>query len=698
MSVTGIPGSIPSVPSVDYMYQGGYGVTGQTGLSPADIQVIREFYEQAKLYQQALQNGTATPPESQEAYTEFLNKMAYAESVLYSQASSNWGDSGTGWGQSGDVGSAIDPSALFGGYLSPDGEVIYDQAPARAGYMGDGRTSRIFLDEFTLDVSRTSASVSISRVVLDDSKPSEENLVIHITNEVTGKVDTYILPADAKVNLKVADPDKVTVPSNLASQVEIGDFVAGDLGGDNGLPQGYTVDQNDPTVANYDGVAGDVFEFRPPLGVSTDIRTHNIYGDTRLSVMNSSKVDLWQNPDGSLKVVVTTIEGEKVTFNLSADSKLYLNAAQSNVTFHGNGGGLTGNIGGMVAGDTPPTPSNELDIPEGLFENVILNGQAVAPEGESGVENEEGPNPGYQEWPDALLNLLDELGIDPATQAVNLSDSLIQTIEDGVWPPSNQLLDALLNSDSQLKELTDKVQNDPASESLRGQLKDRMMDLLGIVYDGISSSGELPENFPIDPRHIIFFNSGGVDAPFEIRVTGGKVRLTSLENEVQAATDTAGVESEEDIMDNPNYEIAVGLMGLFSGSDITIEELLDRLDQAGINLNTLQGFGPGQDGPVPAVIWDLIQENDATMRGLIDNQKNNPSGVNTRALTGHVVKYLSVLYPDYQFNATSESGTNYQNDIRVVAPNGTNYIYQLYPDSWINGNGFTGDFTLEYHH
>ena len=536
-----------NLPHSDPKALGGAGQGDQAGLA--------SWYEDAYAYYQNVQNGTEPKPEQAE-WTEFMNQMNWAYQQIWGAGAgaSQWGDAMGGEGLPGTNDSFSDP---FGGKVGPNGDIIYDSKDAQVGFLGDGKTRHFFSHNIDINVASTSANVSIIEVMDESLDPPEKVWKVIVDNPIMGEKDVYIIhdPEDVE-SLNIMTPDEDQVDIQVQSDaVQWKEFVEGGMSDGSGMPEGADVDNG---VATHDGVMGQFLDFQPPFG---NIDHHIVYGDLNISVKASDEVIVEQLANGGYEITVTDRDGKRTTFELKDGFKLNLNAHPNNVTFkHGAKGPSASGDLKMAGGDDAPGASNNgpwngVDgVPEG-FEGVSLNGV------EGSTAEPEHANPDHETWPPEFKDLLHEMGIDWETTAVNLPENLIEEIKNGVMPPSQDLLNALLENDSQLKTAWENAKGSDSAFKW-SQARDRLVDLLETLFPNadVSADGELPEEVELDElqaAQTIFFNG---QFPFTMKEKGsGKIGLSEI--------DVGKLEDEAD-------ETGLGAYG-----DAKVEEFSENIDQ-----------------------------------------------------------------------------------------------------------------------
>jgi hypothetical protein len=186
------------------------------GAAPAPAQFGRgnpelaRWYEEAYAYYTAVLSGAEPKPDANE-WSEFLNQMDWASKQLGLES---------GWD-------------AYGGSPGPAGNTVYRADRVRIGFVGEGGTSDIWSNDFTLDVASTSATITVERTTDTRTDPREEVLKIVVTDPATGTEAVYVvhdnedekhkIQAPGRAQITGADYKDEVVTVNAPSSVQITD-------------------------------------------------------------------------------------------------------------------------------------------------------------------------------------------------------------------------------------------------------------------------------------------------------------------------------------------------------------------------------------------------------------------------------------------------------------------------------------------
>ncbi len=582
------------------------------------------WLEQANQNYSAVMNGSEPQPDPT-AWQQFLSYLQWAQQQM-NNPSEAWDPMA---GQNDPLGgTGAQEGDPFGGQTGTNGNTVYTDPQAKVGFVGAGNFD-VYSFDFTLDVAPTSAQVTIEKTTDTRIQPAEDVIKITVLDKATGAEAVYFLHNISDINsIQVNTPNGLHVTDLTGdSRVQIGEFVEGAAGQGGGIPENAQIDGDNAT---YDGVAGQVLDFSPPFG---GIPNHTIYSDVNISGRNSDLFLVEKTGDG-YRVTVTDLEGKKTVFTVPEGFKLNINAHAPNVTFkegtgtpHRLSGSNDLTLGGPSTGEAEESDESNT-VPEG-WENLTLNGEG-APVEETDPE---------EELPSQLLDLLDALGIDPNDPGFHVSKSILDEIKAGIKPPSNALLDLLLKNDTTLKQAWNKAKDNPNDEHAMAQVRDRLANLLSLLYDGgVGKTGDYPEGVEPDAlleSRTIFFD----DFAYEITEGFGLERIAD-------SSETEGEDGEVNQEKQEALEAIAQQLADLPGIYTSPEDILAKAEEYGIDLLSL----PSNPFEEPGLIAFLATVDEKFKQVILDYNNSPKDGTAAdnaaRALRDRVIDLFGLLYPN----------------------------------------------------
>lgn len=613
-------------------------------------QDLGTWYTQAYAYYQAVQSGQEPQPEAA-AWQELLNQMNWAYQQL-------WGSAGgtNQWGNQMDPGAPEETPDPSGAMKGPGGNYILNEEKNEVGFVGGGRVYDMWGPYNTIHIAPYSAEVTVVKTQDDSVQPPEEIIKIKVVDKATGEESIYNIrdvEGLEELNILAANMDNVDIQFQ-DDRVNVGKFEKGGMAEGGGVPEDIEIEDG---VGYVEGMMGSWTELQVPFGNLERIVS---YGDTDISVRSSDEVLVELMADGTTKVTVTDRNGEVVSvIEVDAGSKVNINAKPDHVTFKDGGAPGTdfvnpsvgGNIGDLAApGDEAPKRTNpdsgptHGEIPEGEeWAHITLNGQAS---GNTGPEN---ANPDMAEWPDAFLDLLDEMGIDPQTTPLELSESMKELLENGLFTYNTKamkdLLDTLAKDDSGLAAALEALGNNDTKGN-RKLVRDRLIELLNAAFGNKLSplsEGDLPEGAEMDAKEMAQYMIHDNGTIYRIKIgDNGKIRLEEIdENNIPGVEEPL---NEEDLspMEQDAYDTIQRLMdnlpGFYADS---AEDVLAWADEKGYTSELANPVLPGDF----AKLVDFLLEYDEGLKSAWNNFKNDPDHdeVAFGAFRDQLVEGLSVL-------------------------------------------------------
>jgi len=625
-----------------------------------------QWFQDALAYKNAVEAGQATPPDPV-AYQEFLKQIDWAKQQLFS----NTAGSGNNWDpMAGESGGEPQPGAGndFGGELGPDGNWSYDHVSTHIGFTGDNTRNDVFGTDNTLNLDMPSAKVTCETT----TDQGVEVLKVTVTTAQGTAVYYYdnFRDPDFKLKINVPNEEQVTGAESFADSIEVAKFETSDPDAPAEGPEPSSNKEDNWYV--YDGRVGEQMEFNPTAG---EDEIHEVYGDLGINTLTSDHVNLTKGIPGDakgFKIVVKHEDGSTDTFYVHEGFHMNINAVPQNVSFDGEDGitnGLAPDLDLAPQGEIEETTEEvdseegEIEIPESYLPWVTLNGQANETESETAEQN----------WPPALLDYFDLVGIDPEDyDTLNVPESLIQQIENGVMPPTPELLQAMLNTDSALNQAYQNFQANPEDEHAAAQLRNLLNSRLKALFPAadIAKEGEWPEAVEHDAileSRTLFFDG------FPYEITEG-LELKRVEPDPSRTNPDPGeTGKDEDSLAN------AGILADIPGVSWTAEEIAENAKENDIDLSYIS-FPPSKD------LWRLLGEIDTGLQQTLESWMSNPSTTTTDALRDHVVQIIAALYPDREVEGSDTGGKNgnHCNDLYVDGA-----LVQIFPDSFIK-NGPDG--------
>ncbi len=623
----------------------------------AKNQELAAWYEEAYLYYQNVQQGIEEMPE-EAAWQEFLNQMQWAYGQLSGGvASGTWGNELGG--TSGTAGNSgyNDP---FGGVIGPDGTLFYDGGKTHLGYLGDGQVRDVFSDQFILDVASNAVDVTIEKVLDTSVEPPEEIIKITAKHRITGAEDTYrvhgdLNDIDIKINMPGGKTDNVHDANGLAT---IGEFVEGGLSTNGGIPEWGEYNADTDTMT-YDGVAGTVAGFEPPFG---GVSHHVAYTDSEIRVMNSDQVTV-EPKDGGYLVTITDKDGKVTTIQVAAGMQVQLWANPNNVTFkEGSGGAYLPGGSGSLNIKTDGNPARaDLDttvaeIPEG-WENFFLNG--------SGTVEDEGAT---QSDSAKVQQFLDSF-TDPAVALEDIPANLLEEIQYGSPPPSQELLQFIALHDNTLKY---RVQNGDW-KGVRDRLGELLWEGLGLDVRK-PSSGDIEDGLYANPDQTLIID----DVAYEF-----DNQLGLSEVEIEATEEAESLSETEQAALDQKLEVANQLRAE-TGMAMSAEDLVALAEEIGLDLRYLPSV-PNQK------VWEFLCRADEELQvrfnemssywtdEYLTGQSTEPLRNYLGAIRDRSVELLQALYPEKSVVGEGTVDNKNYNDFSFGGVN-----YNLFPD-WSKG-------------
>ncbi len=329
---------------------------GGAGGDPA----LAGWYEQAYAYYNAVMIGVEPQPDPA-AWQEFLNQMQWVQQ--HPAMGGQTLDPTTDGGQPPASGTAVLPEGAEQGAM---GNAVFRKGTAETTYAPSSMPIDVLSDEFTLNIDVKVNNVTVEKTQDTRLNPPTDVIKIVVHDKFATPSETvYFVQSDAKININSIGGDGVSVPTDLAEQVMVGEYSdtttsgSGEIKGD---PMKDADGKNIKDTYNYEVAAiGDVIDFNPQGGKD---ETHYVVGSANISVPPKGKVDVEQgsftSPDGftyDFKVTVTNKDGKTDTYYLQDKNEFdhNINALSENTTF-----------GGAVA--------NDGKVPSSFAESFTLNG------------------------------------------------------------------------------------------------------------------------------------------------------------------------------------------------------------------------------------------------------------------------------------------------------------------------------------
>lgn len=463
---------------------------------------LAQWLEANRYIYDSIMNGSADlPPAEQTQFMEWWN-------WTYQQLGSGGG--AMGWDP---LAGATEDGAP--GQTGAAGNTVFDGASTQLQYTGEAGTYDVYSFDTIIDVPSTAVDVSVEKTTDTRLQPPEADVFkITFTNKATGVETVVFVHNSADVNsIKINTPNGLKVQDKTGDgRIDVGEYVEGSAAGGGGIPENADIEGD---TATYDGVAGTMLDFMPPFG---GIANHIVNADMNLQVNNSDRVVVERQADGGYKVTVTDKDGKATRFTVPVGFKLNLMAHAPNVTFKEGGKAVDG-INPAVAGGPDELAGPGEGVPQRTTPGADVDGAEGIPEGWenfslNGTEGSAAPEPS-EEMPPELVDLFDTMGIDPNDPKLDL-ERWIAEVNSGVTPPSDDLLNALMTNDPQLKARWENYLENPSDDHAMKQVRDRLVILLSTLFAGeVGKTGDFPEGMEPDAlleSRTVFFG----DTPFEI--------------------------------------------------------------------------------------------------------------------------------------------------------------------------------------
>jgi len=354
------------------------------------------------------------------------------------------------------------------------GNVTWTNPTSEATFTGDPRAQDVWSDDFTLDVSKVSANVTVEKTSDTRMTPAEDVLKITVTDKATGLSTTYFVHdyQNAKVKINTASTNQVPTSSTIDELTNSGILTLGqytapsaDGTGTEETPPSYSGGEVEHEEGSdqwtHTGKVGEPMEFSPQDTGTEEF--HDIWGEANITLNadQSARID-WISPDHSTHyITVYNREGKAIArYEVHAGNPVNLNANVNQITE------------GDEGSDIPIKDFDASGGSEFWITDLSINGDKAT----SVANGKDGSQPA--DVPDYLKDFAKAFSpdlSDDEVQALLTDDKysdMLKEIKYGSSEfPSKQLLEYMKAHDDELKFHMDQKDDDATANRLAELLK-----------------------------------------------------------------------------------------------------------------------------------------------------------------------------------------------------------------------------------